>query len=603
MEREEPSRRGGFSARGLFLVLTLVAVLPVVAWLLAAEVDWSAEETGPLMHVVQRGEFVHEITERGDIESASNVEIRCEVQSRGQGGTTILWIIPEGTYVQPGDKLVSLDSSSLDDELRQQQIVCNNSEAARVQAENNLKTAEIAKKEYLQGAFTLAENEIERKKFVAQEAKRQAEQTLAYSEGLAKKGYVTELRVETDKIAVEKADLDYRSAELELKVLRDFTKEKMLLQLESDIKTAEARLASEEASHEIDQNKLDLVKKQVENCTITAKEPGQVVYANDTDRRGGSEIIIEEGATVREHQAIIRLPDPKRMQVKAKINEAKIALVKPGMPVTIGMDAFTDAKLEGVVERVNEYPAPSAWWGGSIKEYETYIKILGSPTNLKPGLTAVVRIQVERVPGVLLVPVQAVFEHGQRHYCVLRDGAGWRAQEVEIGATNDKFIVINRGLEEGQAVVLGAFAYRDQVDLPEVKETPRTTSPRGDRPAPGAAPAAARPGAPSPGAAASDAAAKGAPGPDAKQLPGDDAKKGRSKRSPDAMFSQIDKNGNGTIEKDELPGPLQANFSEIDKDGNGSISRGEMTAAMARLRPGGPGGRGEPGKKAGGPPP
>ena len=241
MERARSSRRAGFSTRGMFLILTPVAALPVVAWLLASEVNWSAEETGPLMHVVQRGDFVHEITERGDIESASNVEIRCEVQSRGQGGTTILWIIPEGTYVQPGDKLVTLDSSSLEDELRQQQIVCNNSKAAVIQAENTLETAKIAKKEYLEGAFTLAENEIKRKKFVASEAKRQAEQTLEYSKGLARKGYVTDLRVETDKIAVEKAKLDYESAELELKVLREFTKDKMIMQLDSDIKTAEAQ--------------------------------------------------------------------------------------------------------------------------------------------------------------------------------------------------------------------------------------------------------------------------------------------------------------------------------------------------------------------------
>ncbi|MCX7428409.1 MAG: HlyD family efflux transporter periplasmic adaptor subunit, partial [Planctomycetia bacterium] len=582
MERAIPSRRAGFSTRGMLLILTPVAALPVVAWLLASEVNWSAEETGPLMHVVQRNDFVHEITERGDIESASNVEIRCEVESRGQGGTTILWIIPEGTYVQPGDKLVSLDSSSLDDELRQQQIVCNNSNAAKIQAENTLETAKIALKEYLEGVFKLAENEIIRKRFVASEAKRQAEQTLEYSKGLARKGYVTDLRVETDKIAVDKAQLDYESAELELKVLRDFTKFKMIMQLESDIKTAEAKLDSEKASHEIDVNKLELVQKQVANCTISAKEPGQVVYANETDRRGGSEIIIEEGATIREHQAIIRLPDPKRMQVKAKINEAKIALVKPGMPVTIRMDAFTDAKLEGVVERVNEYPAPSAWWGGSIKEYETFIKILGSPTNLKPGLTAEVRIQVQRLPGVLQVPVQAVFEHGGKNYCVLRDGAGWRAQEVDVGSTNDKFVVINKGLEEGQAVVLGAFAYRDQVDLPEVKETPRAKRGPDTRPAAGTA----APGTPAPGT----------PAPDAKKSSGDDdAKKGRSKRSPDAMFTQMDKNGNGTIEKDELPQQMQSFFSEIDTDKNGTLSRGEMTAAMARLRASGRGGPGGPG--------
>ena len=46
-------------------------------------------------------EFVHEIVERGNVESASNVEIRCEVKMRGKS-ITILEIVPEGTYVEPG---------------------------------------------------------------------------------------------------------------------------------------------------------------------------------------------------------------------------------------------------------------------------------------------------------------------------------------------------------------------------------------------------------------------------------------------------------------------------------------------------------------------
>jgi multidrug resistance efflux pump len=485
MERARSFRRAFFSVRGLFLAPALV-VLPVVAWLVASEVDWSAEESGPPTCVVQRSDFVNEVTERGDVESASNVEIRCEVESRGRGGTTILWLVPEGTYVQPGDKLVTLDSSSLEDELRKQQIVCNNSLAAVVKATNDLETAKIALREYLEGVFKLAENVIERKKFVAAEAKRQAEQTLAYSEGLARKGYVTELRVQTDRIAVEKAELDYNSAELELKVLRVFTRDKKLIQLKSSITTAEARLASQEASHEIDANKLALARKQVENCTITAKQPGQVVYANVTDHHGTNEVVIEEGATVREHQALLRLPDPKRMQVRAKIDEAKIASVQPGMPVTIQMDAFSDVKLEGVVEKVNEYPVPSGFWEGNVKEYETYVKILDSPANLKPGLTAEARIQVERIPAVLQVPVAAVFEHARRHYCILRDAAGWRAQEVEIGSTNDKFVVIRKGLEEGQEVVFGAFGYRNEVDLPEPEKETRTNHVQAERPASGA---------------------------------------------------------------------------------------------------------------------
>jgi len=42
------------------------------------------------------------------------------------------------------------------------------------------------------------------------------------------------------------------------------------------------------------------------------------------------------------------------------------------------------------------------------------------------------------------------------------------------GPNNGKFTVIQKGLDEGQEIVLGAASYRDKVALPEVP----TTTPR-----------------------------------------------------------------------------------------------------------------------------
>ncbi len=560
MAQPRPSHRAGFSYRSVLLILALASVAALVAWLMAYEVDWSPVKEGPLMHTVNRGGFLHEIVESGEVESASNVDIRCEVKSRGAGGITILWVIDDGEFVRPGDELVRFDSSALENELNQQKIVCSNSEAAVETARNELAAAEIAKKEYLEGVYVLEHNLIEVKKFMAREAQRQAEQNLRYSEGLAKKGYVTDLRVETDKIAVDKAKLDYQSAELELKVHKKYTREKQLKLLESTIGSARARLRSAEATHQLDVEQRELIESQIAKCTIYAKNSGQVVYANEYRRHGGQDIVIEAGTMVREQQSIIRLPDPKRMQVKAKINEAKIAMVAPGMPVTIHLDAFPDREFEGTVERVSPRAAPSGWFAGNVKQYETFVKILGSPEGLKPGLTAEVRIQVERLPNVLQVPVQAIFEHAGKYYCVMRDGDGWRAHQVKIGSTNDKFVVIRERLKKGDEIVLGAFAYRDEVDLPKVAKDAQAPPP--SRPVAEPSPSKT-PDAPA-------AAAKNKPPPEGKKLPD--------------PFAQFDRNGNGKIEKSEAPEPMQQFFSKIDKDSDGAISRAEWAAVRQMMR-------------------
>ena len=85
-------------------------------------------------YIVEPRPFRHTVTERGEIESSSNVEVRCEVQSRNTTGTAIIQIVPEGENVKEGDLLCRLDASAIKDEASQQQILCNTSEAAVIQA-------------------------------------------------------------------------------------------------------------------------------------------------------------------------------------------------------------------------------------------------------------------------------------------------------------------------------------------------------------------------------------------------------------------------------------------------------------------------------------
>ena len=479
--RSSNRHRAALVLRRLLIALAMTLVVLAGVWFLFPRLSLSSTETGPSMYRVERGEFIHEIIERGEVESASNVEIRSEVKSKGYSGTAILEIVPEGTIVESGDMLVRLDSASLEDERTQQQIVCNTSEAQLIQVQNTYETALIAKREYIEGKYRQEVQAIQNEIIVAKENRDRAKDYHVYSKRLAAKGYVTKLQLDADHFAVEKAENELEAAQIKLEVLERFTKEKQLKQLEADIRTAEAKLKAQEASHSLDLEKLALIESQIEKCVIKAPETGQVVYANITDHHGSKLTIIEEGTMIRERQVIIRLPDPKRMRIKAKVSESKIALVEEQMPAAVMLDAFADLELAGCVGKVGEYPLPTSRYSASVKEYETIVNILDSPPDLRPGLTAEVRIRVEQIPDVLQVPVQAVFEHGARHYCVFRDGQGYRSREVEIGSTNDKVVVINEGLNEGDEVVMGAAAYRDKVDLPELPAEGKTQQARNAR--------------------------------------------------------------------------------------------------------------------------
>jgi len=569
-----PGKRG-IAYRGLITAVVVLFVVLVLTWALWPGFSFSAQEAAPIMHLVERGEFVHEITESGNVESGNNVEIRCEVEAKGAAGTTILEIVPEGTAVEKGQVVVKLDSSALEKELVNEQIVCNNSKATVIQAQNVLETAQISKREYLEGKYKLEKQSIENEIIVAEENHRRAVDYVKYSERLAAKGYVTALQLEADRFAVEKALNELESAKTKLLVLEEFTKEKQLRQFEADILIAEANLKAKQASHNLDLQQLALLKEQVEKCVIRSPQDGQAVYANVT-RRHGTDTVIDEGERVRENQVIIRLPDPSQMQVDVKISEAKITLVEVGMPATIRLDAFPDMELAGKVEMVNELPEPTGWFSTGAKEYKTIIRVEDPPPGLRPGLTAQVKIHVERRADVLQVPVQAVFEHGGKYYCVIQEAGGFQSREVQIGSSNDEFVIIRQGLEEGQEIVLHAAAYRQKVDLPELADEAR--------PAPTGPPLPEKPGAPLKQAPAAAAAKPAKPG------------KGQVDR-----FALMDKDGNGRIQGSEIPAQMKSHLKTLDGNGDGAIDRAEMNAVIKRFREGGgPAGQGPPGAAADG---
>jgi len=671
-----------------------------------------------MLHTVALGDFVHDITERGNVESASNIEIRCEVESRGSQGTMILELIDEGTYVKPGDVLCKLDSSSLEQDLVQQQIVCNTSEAAVIQARNNYETAVIAKEEYLKGTYAEEKLGIEGNIFVAEEGLRQARQQLDYTQKLFARGYVTNLAVEADTFSVQDAEKKLEQAQTELDVLEKYKKVKTLKQLDADIKTTEAKLKSEEHSYGLDLEKLEDIKEQIAKCTIVAPDHGQVVYANVTDRRGGSEIIIEEGGSIRERQVIFRLPDPNRMQVKANINEASVSMVESGMAAGIRLDAFPDLELKGEVAKVNEYPVPTSFFSGNVKEYETTIRIhlpgqeeeeespatdgagprrngksppelpspkaepkqpaaadtaepkspseagdsaspaepavpdaasegpsdpatspgesaendadqktngktggggpmlekpdaSGEKVQLRPGMTAEVKIRVQTIPNVLQVPVQAIVEHGGKNYCLLYDKAtGWSKREVKVGSTNDKTVVIREGLSEGEKVVMGAAKHREKVTWPKLENVPgvtpgtasgeQTAMLNGENGSGGQRSGQGR----GEGGGEGRGQQGGEGGGEGRgQQGGEGGGEGRGQQGggpggppdPAQAFGRLDANSDGKLSEDEVPPPMKSQFSSADKNGDGGIDLSEFSAVMRSFGRGRPGGRGEGG--------
>ncbi len=378
-EETEPARQGRRLPYRL-IVAGVIGVIALVAVLYALKGRPSAGSGGrEITQKVIRGNLVIVVTEDGNVESSSNVDVKCEVA----GGSTILWLVKDGTRVNEGDDLVRLDSSLIEDQVNSQKIAFAKAQAAKIEAEKTFSSAKIAVQEFIEGNYVQQIQDAEGKITVAMENLRSAENSKQHTDRMARKGYVTNLQAEAQTFAVEQAKINLTSAHTAKTVLEKFTKPKMLVDLESKRDTAEAKMRSEEAAFGLETARLKRLQTQLEKCTINAPHSGMVVYANEAGGRPGQQTVtIEEGAGVRERQSIIRLPDLAHMQVKCTVHESKVDQLRPGMRARIRIQ---DRDFQGEVATVANQPEPGNWLSGNVKKYATIVRIDGKDLNLRPA--------------------------------------------------------------------------------------------------------------------------------------------------------------------------------------------------------------------------
>jgi len=299
-----------------------------------------------------------------------------------------------------------------------------------------------------------------------------AKSRLQGTEKLRTNEYVTETELASDQLKLEYREIELQQAELALKLFKryEFPKEaeqllsdyrESLRELErikartgSELAQKDADLKSKEATYKLQKEKLEKYRRQLEACVIRATRPGLVVYSSSQQSFGRSSNLIEEGATVRERQSIIILPDTSAMAVEVSVHETSVDKVKPGQEALITVDAFPDKPLRGHVYRVAPLPdAQSRWMNPDIKVYQTDVVIDGNADFVRPGMSAEVEIIVARLNDVLSVPIQSVYARQGRRVCYVA-GSKVETRLVKTGMENDKFVEITGGLAAGEKVLM-----------------------------------------------------------------------------------------------------------------------------------------------------
>lgn len=543
---------------------------------------------------------------QGNLDSRSNATLSSQVE----GTTTIISIVSEGTLVEKGEVVCELDSSALREKAKQQEITVTQAEAAMAQAiealeiqkkqnESDIAAAELkwelAKldlEKFKKGEYPQQEKQLNGKVALAEEDLLRAQENYTFTQEQVKKGYRTQNDLEAARIAVKQAQLALQGAGEELKVLTEFTYKRTIAELEANAGELERELErtklkakaaqtqfekdveARKLTYEVEAERYQQSLAQIEACTLKAPQNGEVVYANmGGGRRSSEPVSIEEGAQIRERQAIINLPDVTQMKVDCRIHESLIGSVKKGLPARIRIDAYPDQYFNGTVATVSSVPMSGAWPNTDLREYATEIHLTDSIElirKLRPGLTAQVEILVDNRASVLQIPLQAIVSIAGKQFSYVVNSRGIpERRDVKIGQSNQSHVEILDGIEKDENVVLNPRSrFTDEIGDLEAE----LAKEKGDGLSELKVPAATKEESTSKASPRTDGAEEGRPA-------------AGNGFDPAAIFARLDKDGDGEVSKEEAPDQLKGRFDDIDADKNGKISKEEFSKAPRPKRP------------------
>lgn len=421
-------------------------LMAVVVWVIMGMS--SDQEESRLTHKIGRGDLVVTVVEHGILESSENTEIKNKVW----GLNPILWVVESGTIVKPGEELIRIDSSFIEEQIDERTKYALWSRSAAERSAADLAEKELRVPEYEEGRYVTELMRREKDLFVAERSLRNAVNQLKHTRLMAESDYASVLEVEDREFRVSQSRRSVEARKSEIEVLRRFTYAEQIQTLKGDLGATRARHDADAERATADASRRDRVLEQLEKCVIRAERGGLVIHPNAARWRNAP--LIAEGVSVWTDQTVLLMPDLSKMQVKVGIREAMIDRVAKGFSAKV---TLPDKTIDGTVESIASVTRPSGWWTGNVVRYDTIIK-LPADEHLRPGMSAEVEVTIAEYEDVLTIPVASIVKAEEGVHCWVKTSEGSERRKIVLGDSNDIFTIVKEGLQEGEEVVLNPVA-------------------------------------------------------------------------------------------------------------------------------------------------
>lgn len=330
------------------VLLLLIAV--------AAFYFWQQRDVAPQYRVapLEKGNIVATVAASGILNPVVSVQVGSQVS-----GQLKEVLVDYNSEVKRGQVIARLDPQSFEHRVHQAQA---DVDAARAQLAMQRASVGVQRAQLAQAEVNLAE----------------AKRVLDRKQELMEKGFISAAERDTAQAAYEAQREQVRAARAQMAVA-----EASAGNAQAGVKQREAALA---------QARVDL-----ERTVITAPLDGVVVNRS-----------VEAGQTVaaslQAPELFIIAENLSDMRVEVAVDEAEIGRIQPGQKASFTVDAFAGRQFFGEVRQIRK----SAQTVSNVVTYMVEVSAPNPDRILLPGMTANVRIVIDKRDGVLKVPNAAL---------------------------------------------------------------------------------------------------------------------------------------------------------------------------------------------------
>jgi HlyD family secretion protein len=230
------------------------------------------------------------------------------------------------------------------------------------------------------------------------------------------------------------------------------------------VKEVDARLGASEASQRAEMQGLlykrekaaaDVALAERQFAALTVRAPLSGPFLVQTTWRGPmNETEYREGDRVWSGAVIAEIPDPSKLYLTARVDEADRGRLKTGMTALVTSDALPGVELGARLVAFSTLARPDYTSWPVARMFDVAIEFDKPDPRVRPGMSATIRVAVDRVERTLLVPSRALMLTDGQAVVYVAGPRGFERRPVVVARRNLQQAAIAQGVRAGERVAL-----------------------------------------------------------------------------------------------------------------------------------------------------